>query len=692
MPGNSVFKELGKRKVFQTAAIYGAVAWGVTEVAVTVVEQLFLPQWVSTLAVIGFVVGFPVAMFLAWTFDITSEGIQRTSVSSGRGKASIAASMILLVAGTTGLFFLIRPALQSQAEDMASPSIFPNSVAVLPFDSAGLDPDDSYLGDGLSDELRDQLGRVSGLRIAARSSSIAVLDRVGDARSIGEQLGVSMLVEGRLSKRGNRLRVSVQLIEGHTGLALWSETFDRGQGELLSLQQTITERIVREVLPDVEGFVAEPATRNVTANELILLARHYEGIVRDKPEVDSTALQEAIRLYREATIADPESALAHSRLAGALMYSGELEAAEVPIFRALSLNSELSEVQTTLGLYYWVRGIAGAGAAFQKAVELNPNNPDALQSYANWSWLQGETEGPEELLRRAVEVDRLSLSRYGALGSYLGIERTPEAILAVANQVEALFNSPAALRLIGLLHEMAGEVDHAIAWTIRARDLEPGNPDHEHRLAELFAVIGDFETALELEPEPGVGLLYRMRRYEELVDTAEFLMIEEPHDVVLRYLLAFGHNAIGDFDAALRILESTGLPDTVLLEPRASTDLEGFITLMNAAFGAGEMEVARGLANFWVTKPHPVNQDWWQDVNWACAKMIEGNRIEALDRFSQVRRSARLPVRPILLDSPCLKTLSGEPVYQVILELVEAKRSALRGRLPATLAEFEVEL
>lgn len=95
MSVGSFFRELLKRKVLQSAAIYGAVAWGVTEVVVTVVEQLFLPQWVSTLAVIGFVVGFPVAMFLAWAFDFTSEGVRRTSVASGRGKASIAVSLLL---------------------------------------------------------------------------------------------------------------------------------------------------------------------------------------------------------------------------------------------------------------------------------------------------------------------------------------------------------------------------------------------------------------------------------------------------------------------------------------------------------------------------------------------------------------------------------------------------------------------
>jgi len=150
MPERSFFKELRQRKVVQAAAIYGAVAWGVTEVLVTVVEQLFLPQWVSTLAVIGFVVGFPVAMFLAWTFDLTADGIRRTEVGSRRGKASIVLSMLLLVAGTAGLFFLIRPTLEQREAQAGPVDIPPNSVAVLPFENASLDPNDAYLGEGLS--------------------------------------------------------------------------------------------------------------------------------------------------------------------------------------------------------------------------------------------------------------------------------------------------------------------------------------------------------------------------------------------------------------------------------------------------------------------------------------------------------------------------------------------------------------
>jgi TolB-like protein len=282
MSDRSFIGEIRRRKVVQAAAIYGAVAWGVTEVAVTVVDRLFLPQWVATLAVIGFVVGFPVAMFLAWTFDITADGIRRTTVASRRGKTSIAVSMLLLVAGTAGLFLLIRPSLEIRETGTVETGIMPNSIAVLPFENMGLDPSDRYLSDVLSDELRDQLGRIPGLRIAARSSSIAVMERAVDAKSVSGQLGVALLVEGRLRVLDQKINVSVQLIEGSTGLSMWSRSFDRDPRELLILHRAIAEPIIRLALPNAESFVMEPVTHDVSANEMMLLARHYEQIVRDK--------------------------------------------------------------------------------------------------------------------------------------------------------------------------------------------------------------------------------------------------------------------------------------------------------------------------------------------------------------------------------------------------------------------------
>jgi tetratricopeptide (TPR) repeat protein len=503
---------------------------------------------------------------------------------------------------------------------------------------------------------------------------------------------VALVVEGRLRQQGQKLNISVQLIEGRTGLSLWSEGFDRDPDEVSLMQVAITGPIVRLLLPDAGQAVAEPVTRNVSANELMLLARHYEQIVRDKQEVDTDVLSEAIRLYRAAIAADPDSAVANSRLAGALLYSGSLEAAQAPIFKALTLEPDISEVQYTLGLYYFARGLPGAGAAFRRAIELNPNNPDALESYARWSWMQGRTEGVEVLLRRAVDIDPLSLARYGTLGTFLGVETTPQKVLTLASKVESLFEGPEAYRLLGQLMELTGRVDEAIAWTIRARDLETENPDHVHRLAELYALIGDFDVALTLEPQPGIGLLYRMRRYEELIQIAEFVMIEEPQDIPLRYVLAFAYNATGQYQNALRVLESTGLPGSVLEETRFSADKEAFISLMDAAYQTGEIALARELAGVWTNGIHPVNLDWWQDVYAACALSVLGSDKSAFERLERTRNSPRLPPDTVLQDSPCFQHYSEEPVYQETLRFLDERRAALRERLPATLARFEVSL
>jgi len=693
MARHSIFTELRERKVVQAAAIYGAVAWGATEVLVTVVEQLFLPQWVSTLAVIGFVVGFPIAMFLAWTFDITAEGIRRTDVTSRRGTASIALSIAMLVAGTAGLFLLIKPALDQRGPD-GSLAIPPNSVAVLPFDNASRDPDDAYLSAGLGDELRDQLGRVSGLRIAARSSSIAIRELGGDAVSSSQKLGVAHLVEGSLRRQGNVLRVSVQLIDGRDGLAVWTQTFDRGSAELVNLQQEIMESIVRELLPESAEALPAPATRNATANEALLLGRYYEQEVRASEEVDVDLLLSAIEHYREAVELDPESAIANSRLAGALLYLGDLDAAEAPIFKALSLDPNLSEVQHTLGEYYWARGLPGAINAFQRAVELDPDNPDALEAYAFAIWMQGRDAGVADLYRMALQADPQSLSRYGGLGELLGLQGKVDEVLELAARIEQRFEGAPAYRMISRLLHLIGKVDEAIVWGIRARDLEPDNDDHIEWLAELYADIGDFDTARALDPTPTVGLLFQMQRYEELIDEAEILMIDMPEDIVVRYLLAAAYNTTGQYEAAVRVLSSTGLPDSVLNnQARSGWDWYAYIVLVNSTFGFGGLDVAEGLGRwFAVESQHHDNPESSVESFRACGYAVMGEDDHALDMLEKTLRSPKLPLPAMLEDSLCFQKYKGNPRYEAVIEHFRERRAELRALLPTTLAAAGVEL
>ena len=700
MPELSFIAELRKRKVVQAAAIYGAVAWGVTEVVVTVVEQLFLPQWVSTLAVIFFVVGFPIAMFLSWTFDLTADGIHRTAVTSRRGTASIVLSMALLVAGTAGLFLLIKPALDDTGRQEEPTAIAENSIAVLPFVNAGGDASDAYLSEGLSDELRDQLGRIPELRIAARSSSVAAVERGMDAKVASEKLGVIYIVEGSMRRTGNRLRVSVQLIEGRTGYAVWSDAYVRGANEFLNVQQTIAEQIVQRLLPEAGRVATSPATRDPDANELMLLANYYEQQVRARQITDEDKLIEAIGLYRQATEADPESAIAHSRLAGALLFLGDHEEAEPYIFRALSLDPGLSEVQNTLGEYYWAKGLPEARTAWQRAVELDPYNADALANYAYLVSMSLEdklagtgTSTAAELYRRAVELDPLSLDRHAALGEFLGQFNFANEVPPVIQNIKALFDSAESYRAIAYLYELIGEVDRAIAWTIKARDLEPDNPDHVAKLADLYALIGEAEIALSLEREPNLAVLSHLRMYDEFIDTAELMMIDQPRNIEIRYALAFAYVATGKFEQAIYVLQSTGLPDTVISnQARTVKDIEAMTTLTNALIGSGfpeAVDIGRSLAD----RDH----ESWGDIGWAtlfdsCNLALAGRREEALALLPRIKESAMLRRPAIIQDMYCFKQLQDEPVYRDVIEDQEARRAALRARLPGTLAEVGVSL
>jgi len=693
MPEQSFFAELRKRKVVQSAAIYGAVAWGVTEIVVTIVEQLFLPQWVSTLAVIFFVVGFPVAMFLSWTFDLTPEGIQRTTVTSRRGTASIALSIALLVAGTAGLFFLIKPALDDRVTTTGPVAVAAYSIAVLPFDFSGPNPNDSHLGSGLSDELRDQLGRVSGLRIAARSSSIAAIKLGSDAKFMAESLGVANLLEGNMRRQGNILRVSVQLIDGASGLAIWNDTFDRDRRELLNVQQDIAAAVVRTVLPGSSQPIAEPATQNATANELMLLGRHYEQQVREREDVDIETLQRAVHYYRKATEADPESALAQSRLAGALLYLGDIDGAEAHASTALLLNPKLAEVQNTFGMILFARGSPNMGEPLARAVELNPNLPDALTDYAYWYWYNVGTDGIAELYQRALDLDPLNVARYANLGHFLALYDRPDEARALVEQMQIRFDGATAFRAIAHLFDLVGDVDHAIAWTIKARDAEPDNRLHVARLAEYYIDIGDYETAYALEPDIGVGLLFKMRRYDEMIDKAELRMFDYPEDIELRVRLGFAYSATGQFDAAVRVITTSGLLDHFSHSRRSTVEADGLAVLIGAAYGSGEIDRARELAEWKLATHHEsVSADWWVAFEQACTQAILGNDGEVYRLLQLAQESNHLAWEPMLKDHQCFKRFADDPMYQATVRHFDELRAMLRARLPATLAQYGVSL
>ena len=206
--------------------------------------------------------------------------------------------------------------------------------------------------------------------------------------------------------------------------------------------------------------------------------------------------------------------------------------------------------------------------------------------------------------------------------------------------------------------------------------------------------MGDFEMALQLEPEPGMGLLLLMRRYDEVIDAAELLMIERPEDVGIRYWLGFAYNATGQFDRALHALGTTGQPDTVLRRRvRSAADFEGFFVLVNALAGAGQTGLASDLALFFNEIPWPtIPPDWWRSTYGACGLALQKRDEEVLRELEVVMESARLPWLPVLQDSYCFQRFATEPVFQNLLRHVQDRQRAIREQLPSTLTEFGVSL
>jgi TolB-like protein/tetratricopeptide (TPR) repeat protein len=698
----SLFSELGRRRVVQAALLYVAVAWSITEIVSFLIEALpVFPNWSMALVAILFIVGFPVTMFLAWRFDIGPGGIRKTGKATRGDRLTVATALLMLVLTTTGLFYLIYPRVVDQAGDAAQtvsrPTVEGTTIAVMPFVNVSNNPEDSFISEGLPDELRDQLGRISGLRVAARSSSISFRESGADAPTIAQQLGVSKLVEGSVRVQGEELRVTIEIIDGATGFADWNSSYTRHTGDLLDVQQQIAAEVIRQVLPEIEEplVVAEPPTLNASAHELMLLARYHYQEDQEAATIDMGRMMRVINLYQRAIELDPNSALAYSRLAEAWLYLGVLDEAQGPINKALSIDPNLSEVQNTLGLYRWRRYDEGVGEAHLRAIELNPNNAEALENYAKWFWSQQITDEVEPYFLRARELDPMNLTRYLDLGHFYAISNRRDEALTIIEQVEERFTGPNAYMALARLYELVGDLDVGIAWALKALELDPFDPVKSWQVAELYARIGDFESAHIYESEVSpFDIRYWERRYDDMIQIGEELTFNPPVEIQVWYGLARAHAAVGNFDTARYLLESTSLPENAYVASRRANGMEASVTLADSLHQLGEIERARELAawlasSFSSLSDTGAGDSWWPNLYEACLLSILDEDSDALETLERVNNSIGLLWYPVLMDAPCFRKYKDNRRYQTVVRNYEERLEMLRERLPDTLAEFQ---
>jgi TolB-like protein/Tfp pilus assembly protein PilF len=412
--------ELKRRRVGKVAIAYGAIAWVVTEASSVVLPALYLPDWILTFIVVFLMVGFPVAMVLAWIFDVGPQGIERTEPLANEPRSThfrlrmAYGAVVLLLMGGLGYLLYERGFGRAEANEPHS------SIAVLPFSNLSGDTARDYFSDGMSEELLNLLARIPGLKVASRTSSFAYKGRNVDIREVGRELGVETVLEGSVRQAGEQVRITAQLIDAETGFHLWSETYDRRLEDIFQVQDEIAAAIVDklriELAPQEQALAMrdKAPTQNVEAYQLYL-----QGRAAWKRRGEDN-LMRAIDLYQKALGLDPGFARAHAALASAYVVLPGYTKQEgdedkfVPLAvasarQALSIDPNIGEAHAVLAQLNAQRGnLLDAESGFFFAISLEPNEATPHHWYSLLLGQVGRIGAALEQARRAYELDPTS--------------------------------------------------------------------------------------------------------------------------------------------------------------------------------------------------------------------------------------------------------------------------------------------
>ncbi|MFZ0915716.1 MAG: hypothetical protein WAN04_02385, partial [Candidatus Udaeobacter sp.] len=529
MKSGSFFGELKRRNVYKVAVAYAVVGWLLIQVATQVFPFLDIPNWAIRLIILLTALGFPIALIIAWAFELTPEGIRRTEDADAAGQRSRGgiwmALIVIAAALSLGLFFLGRysagnarsqsPASRDSgaASSEAVTAVPEKSVAVLPLLNESGDPKDEYFADGLSEELIAALAQINGLKVIGRSSSFRFKDRHEEPKAIGEKLGVSTLLEGTVRKQDGRVRIVAELVNAADGIALWTRTFDRELKDIFAVQEEIARAVAESLKVTLLGSdsASRSAPKNVEAYNAYLQG-HFHFQRRNLEDY-----RKAVGYFDQAIQLDPNYALAYAERSEAWTYIGDLTGQHEAVWpnarsdaeKAVAIGPSLAEAHAALGfLRFLVDWKFTEGLnELRRAKELSPSNPTANDLLARVIGYLGRFDEAERQARQAVELDPLS-------------------VIAQGNLARVLF--------------YAGKLDEADAVARRSAELQPTAAGTHRWQALIAAQRGDGETALreaQLEPDEGY------RRFELAV--AQYVVGDrQAADATLTDLIANGRDRL----------------------------------------------------------------------------------------------------------------------------------------------------
>src|SRR5438094_3734083 len=463
------FEELQRRKVYRVAAAYIIAAGFIIQIGSAVIPAWELPNWTLRLVIVLLLVGFPVALILAWAYDVTPQGIQATPKVPGRHRRR---NIILLVAAgviistASGFFLLPR----------ASARKIDKSIAVLPFQNLSAEKENAYFADGIQNEILTKLATVRDLKVISRTSTAKYQSKPDNLKTVAQELGVSTVLEGAVQKAGDKVRVNVQLIDARADTHLWAKSYDRDFKDVLAVEsevsQEIAEALQANLSPSESHVLTAVRTPDTEAYDLFLRGEYEFRQAGSSFLADAYDRAEAF--YRQALARDPNFAeaaagLARSRLSRHWNVSplapAELEEVKSLIDRALALAPNSPEAHFSLGLFfYWGhRQYEMALTEFNRTLELQPNNALARQYCASVYHRRGEWERSLADFQRAQELNPLDAwipigigETYMALRLWKDAERAALRALAIDPHYAL-----AALDLLTTRLNATGDVDSA---------------------------------------------------------------------------------------------------------------------------------------------------------------------------------------------------------------------------------------
>ncbi|GJL92757.1 MAG: hypothetical protein DHS20C04_24160 [Hyphococcus sp.] len=423
---NKLFNELGRRNVFRVAGVYGVVGWLLAQVAATLENAIGLPSWFDGFVVATLLIGFPVAMILAWAFEMTPEGMKPTaSVPEGASiTAKTGKTLDYVIIGGLALVavMIVADRLMPEQPGAARTANTDDnaSVAVLPFIDLSPDGDQEFFSDGISEEILNVLVRIPELKVAGRTSSFSFKGRNEDLREIGSALGVNHVLEGSVRRSGAQLRITAQLIRSSDGFHLWSETYDREMTDIFNIQDDIAKAVAKEL---ALSLGLKPGQTLVTDRTDDVVA--YEKYLKAKQLILARGLDNlnaALLLLNEATARDPNFAPAWASIAAAYAVYEAYQPESPPAgdyhqwraigraaaTRAIALDPANAEAYSQLGAFlFYDHDFVAAFKAMDRSVELAPENSSVLDNAAQALYFLGYFHEAEALSKRAIAIDPL---------------------------------------------------------------------------------------------------------------------------------------------------------------------------------------------------------------------------------------------------------------------------------------------